>query len=483
MSQVEAGLRAPTFKQPHISLGFFLTCLEVFDILVVAGAGSVASWFRFGTWSFTGVHGIVVVLAVLVAYFAFRYTKLHDISLLPNPFAQARRAATAILLTGFVLLAVGYATKTSEDFSRLWLGTWFLGAYFILAVTRPAITLLYQRLERAGVFSRRFVIFATVSELDSLQKLLDRWPAIMHRSDTISGIFLDHPDRVASNKGFRAQHLVKGSIDDFLAWSANRRVDNAVAVMPAGSSLSIEPLLQKISSVSLDVDLVVGQVDEIWAQRDVSKVAGLPAIRVMRRSLDSSQFAVKRIEDIVVAGLALIFLGPLMLSVALAIKLDSAGPVFFRQARHGFNNRPFYVFKFRTMFHTPDVLSDVAQARRNDPRVTPLGAFLRKTSLDELPQLFNVLLGEMSIVGPRPHAVEHNDMYAQHIDAYLARHRIRPGITGWAQINGLRGETRALESMRKRVEYDQFYVDHWSLAFDIRIMLLTLPSLAHPNAY
>ncbi len=458
-------------------------CLEIFDLIIVAGAGTIANWFRFGTWGFSGLHGLVVILAVLVSYFVFKHTKLHDISLLPNPFTQARKAAAAMVLVGFVLLAIGYAMKMSEDISRLWLGSWFVGAYLALALTRPAVSKLYHVLESAGVFSRQFVIFATMSELSSLQKLLDRWPAIMHPSDNIAGIFLDRPEQMASNRNFQAPQLVKGSIDDFLAWSAGRRVDRAVAVMPPGNSRSIEPLLEKISSVSLDVDLVVGQVDEIWARRKVSKVAGLPTIRVMRRSLDSSQYAVKRIEDIVVATLALIILGPLMLSIALAIKFDSPGPVFFRQARHGFNNRLFHVFKFRTMFHTQDVLSDIAQARRNDPRVTPLGAFLRRTSLDELPQLFNVLLGEMSIVGPRPHAAEHNDMFAQHIDAYLARHRIRPGITGWAQVNGLRGETGTVEKMRARVEHDQFYVDHWSLAFDIRIMLLTLPSLAHSNAY
>jgi putative colanic acid biosynthesis UDP-glucose lipid carrier transferase len=402
----------------------------------------------------------MVILVVLIAYFVFKHTKLHEHSILSNWLAQVRRAATAMVLVAFVILAVIYATKTSESISRLWLGMWLGGAFLALALTRPAVAHLYRRLEIAGAFSRRFAVFSTASELDSLQAFLDRWTASMPPSDIIAGVFLDQPEKAAEN-GFRSQYLVKGAIDDFLEWSGK----------------------QRIRCVSLDLSLVAGQVDEIWAQREVGKIAGLPVIRIMARPLDSAQIIVKRLEDVVVAGTALTFFGPLMLLAALAIKLDSPGPVFFRQGRHGFNNRPFQVLKFRTMHHTQEVISDLTQAQRNDSRVTRVGALLRKTSLDELPQLFNVLSGDMSIVGPRPHAIEHNDKYAQQIDAYMTRHRIKPGITGWAQVNGLRGETGTLEKMRKRVEYDLFYVDNWSLKFDLKIMILTLGCFVDPNAY
>ncbi|MDH3911341.1 MAG: undecaprenyl-phosphate glucose phosphotransferase [Rhodospirillales bacterium] len=387
-----------------------------------------------------------------------------------------------MLLVMFVILAVSYATKTSESISRLWLGMWLGGAFLALVLTRPVVAQLYRRLENAGAFSRHFVVFSTASELDALQAFLDRWTAIMPASDIIAGVFLDRPEKAAET-GFRSQYLVKGAFDDFLDWSSNQRIDNAVAVVSPRNSQAIEPLLQTIRCVSLDLNLVAGQVDEIWAQREVGKIAGLPVIRVMARPLDSAQIIVKRLEDVVVAGTALMFFGPLMLLAALAIKLDSPGPVFFRQARHGFNNRPFQVLKFRTMHYTQEVMSDLTQAQRNDPRVTRLGALLRKTSLDELPQLFNVLSGDMSIVGPRPHAIEHNDKYAQQIDAYMTRHRIKPGITGWAQVNGLRGETDALDKMRKRVEHDLFYVDNWSLKFDLKIMILTFNCFVDPNAY
>ena len=478
----EARLYAPSFRQQSISVGVFVACLEIFDLTVIVVAGAVAKWLRFDTWSLAGSHSLMVILVVLIAYFVFKHTKLHQHSVLPNWLAQARRAATAMLLVMFVILAVSYATKTSESISRLWLGMWLGGAFLALVLTRPVVAQLYRRLENAGAFSRHFVVFSTASELDALQAFLDRWTAIMPASDIIAGVFLDRPEKAAET-GFRSQYLVKGAFDDFLDWSSSQRIDNAVAVVSPRNSQAIEPLLQTIRCVSLDLNLVAGQVDEIWAQREVGKIAGLPVIRVMARPLDSAQIIVKRLEDVVVAGTALIFFGPLMLLAALAIKLDSPGPVFFRQARHGFNNRPFQVLKFRTMHYTQEVMSDLTQAQRNDPRVTRLGALLRKTSLDELPQLFNVLSGDMSIVGPRPHAIEHNDKYAQQIDAYMTRHRIKPGITGWAQVNGLRGETDALDKMRKRVEHDLFYVDNWSLKFDLKIMILTFNCFVDPNAY
>jgi exopolysaccharide biosynthesis polyprenyl glycosylphosphotransferase len=178
---------------------------------------------------------------------------------------------------------------------------------------------------------------------------------------------------------------------------------------------------------------------------------------------------------------------PLMLLIALLVRLASRGPALYRQRRYGFNNEVIEVFKFRTMYaDSCDMPSagDVAQARRDDPRVTRIGGFLRRTSLDELPQFLNVLNGTMSIVGPRPHAVAHNERYAHVIDEYLARHRVKPGITGWAQVNGLRGETDTIDKMEKRVAYDLYYIEHWSLAFDLRIILRTLfVGFTHPNAY
>jgi putative colanic acid biosynthesis UDP-glucose lipid carrier transferase len=192
----------------------------------------------------------------------------------------------------------------------------------------------------------------------------------------------------------------------------------------------------------------------------------------------------KAIEDRVLALVMLVLTAPLLMLVAIGVKLSSPGPIIFRQQRHGWDGQPFTLYKFRTMVVHSETDDCVTQACRNDPRVTRFGAFLRRTSLDELPQLINVLQGDMSLVGPRPHAVSHNEYYKNLIEPYRGRARVKPGITGWAQVNGFRGATNALEKMVKRVEYDIYYIENWSLWFDLKIMLLTLvKGFYHENAY
>jgi len=204
------------------------------------------------------------------------------------------------------------------------------------------------------------------------------------------------------------------------------------------------------------------------------EISQLAFLDVFERPLSGWDLVLKNLEDRILGPiLCLIFLVPCLL-IALIVKLDSRGPVLFRQPRFGFNNNLVNVLKFRTMYADRPEEPGVPQATRNDPRVTRVGRFLRRSSLDELPQLWNVLRGEMSLVGPRPHAVDHNRHYAAMIDEYLGRHRVKPGMTGWAQVNGLRGETQTVEQMRARVKYDLEYIDHWSLWFDLRILFLTL---------
>jgi putative colanic acid biosynthesis UDP-glucose lipid carrier transferase len=193
---------------------------------------------------------------------------------------------------------------------------------------------------------------------------------------------------------------------------------------------------------------------------------------------------IKAFEDRVLAFFILILISPLLAVIAIGVKLTSPGPVLFKQLRHGWDGKPIKVYKFRTMVLHAEENGRVTQARKNDDRITPFGAFLRRTSLDELPQFFNVLQGRMSIVGPRPHAIAHNDEYKDQIDEYMLRHKVKPGITGWAQVNGWRGETDTLEKMQKRIEYDLYYIDHWSLWFDIKIIVLTLfKGFVGNNAY
>ncbi|MFO1190220.1 MAG: exopolysaccharide biosynthesis polyprenyl glycosylphosphotransferase [Alphaproteobacteria bacterium] len=232
-------------------------------------------------------------------------------------------------------------------------------------------------------------------------------------------------------------------------------------------------------AVKLYPDLVDPEVG-----RGFSLVGGLPMLDVYERPLAGWNVIVKTASDWLLALVIFMAMLPVMAVIALAVKLDSPGPVLFRQRRYGFNSNEFTTLKFRSMRADAGDESGGPQARRADPRVTAVGRFLRRTSLDELPQLLNVLAGDMALIGPRPHAVAHNRYYADIIDGYLGRHRVRPGITGWAQVNGLRGETDTLEKMRMRVQYDLYYIDNWSLLLDLKILLLTpFVTLVGRNAY
>ena len=202
-------------------------------------------------------------------------------------------------------------------------------------------------------------------------------------------------------------------------------------------------------------------------------VGNIPMITINDHPFYGSQWALKKVEDLILGGLIFVFVLPLMLVIAMAVKLSSKGPILFKQRRYGLNGEIIQVLKFRTMT-TQDDGAVVVQASKNDPRITPLGKFLRRTSLDELPQFVNVLQGTMSIVGPRPHAISHNEQYRQLIQGYMLRHKVKPGITGWAQVNGLRGETETVDKMKARVDYDLYYINNWSIWLDLKIIFLTV---------
>jgi putative colanic acid biosynthesis UDP-glucose lipid carrier transferase len=254
-------------------------------------------------------------------------------------------------------------------------------------------------------------------------------------------------------------------------------------VTPLDTAEVIEDLYFKL----LDKHITVHWIPDIFSLRlvnhSVREIAGIPVITLSETPLTGTRLLIKSLEDFLLSALILILISPVLLAVAIAIKLDSQGPVFFRQQRMGWNGKIFRIWKFRSMHvHQPEN-GVVVQAQKNDPRVTRVGAFIRRTSLDELPQVFNVLMGDMSLVGPRPHAIQHDEEYSRRIADYFARHNIKPGITGLAQVRGYRGETRDIEQMIQRVESDIEYINNWSLALDLSILLRTITVFTGKNAY
>jgi putative colanic acid biosysnthesis UDP-glucose lipid carrier transferase len=280
-------------------------------------------------------------------------------------------------------------------------------------------------------------------------------------------------DRSSERLGSAAAEPRLGTLADVGEYLARHNVNEVYISLPLSSQPRITRLLASLQNSTASVYLAPDVFGISIIQGRLQDLGGVPVVGLLETPFTGVNELAKRISDIVLASLILVLISPVLLAVALGVKLTSPGPVIFRQRRNGLNGEEITVYKFRSMTAT-DNGAIVPQARRNDPRITPLGAFLRRTSLDELPQFVNVLQGRMSIVGPRPHAVAHNEQYRSLIQAYMVRHKVRPGITGWAQVNGLRGETDTVDKMQARVEYDLEYLRNWSLVFDLRIIARTL---------
>jgi putative colanic acid biosynthesis UDP-glucose lipid carrier transferase len=277
---------------------------------------------------------------------------------------------------------------------------------------------------------------------------------------------------------------VLGAIDEVEKLVETQDLKEVWIALPLSNETQLETSLKELQNCLV----TVRYIPDIFSLRLLShvptRVADLLTIELNASPLQGAHRLFKAVFDYVFSACALIFLSPILIIASIAIKLTSPGPVFFTQWRHGSQGKPIRIYKFRTMYDDSEEDRAFVQATKHDPRVTPVGRFLRRTSLDELPQFINVLQGRLSVVGPRPHAIAHNDEFKDQISAYMQRHRVKPGITGWAQVNGYRGETDTLEKMRKRIEFDLFYIENWSFWLDLKIIFLTLLFLfGHENAY
>lgn len=357
-------------------------------------------------------------------------------------------------------------TQTTEVFSRSWIVTTFVLGVFALLVAR-AIALRYlRRMGSLGRLGPRLAVIGRGAALHDAAQAVLRDPFGLAR--LIEAHDLDpNPDAAVERL---VKSIRSGKVSGVM-----------IALDDPGDTL--ESLMHTLKSEAVAVHLALPASLRRVPVLAFDRPAGLPALALSEVPLSGWSSVVKRIEDMVLGGVLLVLVAPAMALIAITILILMGRPVLFRQQRHGFNNNTFMVCKFRTMKNGDDG-AVVSQATRDDPRITSLGRILRRTSLDELPQLVNVLLGDMSLVGPRPHAVSHNRQYGESIDGYLARHRVKPGITGWAQVNGLRGETDTPDKMRRRLEYDLYYIEHWSLMFDLRIIAQTITILlGDRNAY
>ena len=362
-----------------------------------------------------------------------------------------------------------------------WIALWFSGGVVLLAATRIAVNHQVHRWARAG---RLGEVVAIVGAGPVAQRLLRSLNAAQAGSPRIFGVYDEEAGRLPRHC---MGHAILGTVDDLVRDVRLHGIDTVIVALPPAADVGLVEILNKLSLVPVDVRLCPGEFALRLGTVQASHVGGHTFLNVIDRPLRDWQWIAKSFEDRILAAGILALISPVMLAIALLIRLDSPGPVLFRQKRYGFNNRLIEVLKFRTMYHEASDANAEQLTRRNDPRVTRIGAFLRRTSLDELPQFLNVLRGDMSIVGPRPHALSAKAgtlLYQDAVRYYDARHRVKPGITGWAQVNGWRGETDTLEQIRKRVEHDLYYIEHWSIALDLKIVVRTvLGGFAGRNAF
>ncbi len=453
--------------------------LRPIDVLVVLTSGLLAYYARFATLGIDTFTIYSLAVGCLVSVNAFHLAGLYQFQRLTDLPEQTRRLLIAWPLVIGSLVMLGFVSGLLDAVSRGWVALWLVFGFAGLLGARVLVRAQLLRWYQAG---RLTLNIAVIGAGEHGRRFIEHLRQ-QERHVNIIGLFDDRRDRIPD---FIAGFPVLGNVDDLLLFARRHRIDQIIVALPWGAEERLLGWLKKLKTLPADIRLCPDVIGFHLPHRGVSHIAGVPMLNVFEKPIAGWDGVVKALEDRLLAALILLMISPLMLAVALAIKLTSPGPVFFKQKRYGFNNEIIEVFKFRSM-HVERCSNDagqIAQATRDDDRITPLGRLLRRTSLDELPQFINVLRGQMSIVGPRPHAVAHNEQYAQLIDEYLARHKVKPGITGWAQVNGLRGETDTLDKMERRVQFDLHYIENWSLAFDLRIILLTLlVGFSHPNAY
>lgn len=377
-----------------------------------------------------------------------------------------------------LLLAVHYPFRFLEHVPRNSLLAWYLLSLSLLVLSRLTMLAFFQRRVQRGKFIQHSVILGMT---ENAMHLADH---VLSHADVGAGLigFIDdrHPSRLPPHQ---LPHL--GGMDTLERLVRNGEVDQILLALPISAYERNHHYVQRLRQLPVQVLLVPDMAMFRIAHRRVVPVAGAPMFVIAEPPLQGWAPLIKRCEDIAISTLALLLLSPLMLLVAIAVKLESRGPVLFRQKRYGYNHRLIEVYKFRSMYHHLRDEHAGVQTGKNDPRVTRVGRFIRKTSLDELPQLFNVLAGSMSMVGPRPHATATkaaNVLFEDAVKEYVARHRVKPGITGLAQVHGYRGETDTIEKIQRRVEYDLEYIENWSLWLDLSILLRTLPAVLSARA-
>lgn len=449
---------------------------------------NLANWARFVDGGIIFASGLVAHATIhpdtplpvdslfLIAFLTILVVNLFHAARVYHPTGALEGTRSIIVMLALFAASVAVVPAVAAELtawtavSTAWLVRWGSLGVVALPAARVGLRAVAWWMGRDRRFCRRFLV---VGDAEATQEVVEFLNSRGGGRNLVVGIVSDRP----------TPGVKRCRLDDLDAVMRGSRVDDVVVVLPWHDVRRIAAVTAKLRQFPVDVHLYPDRHNPVMSSYGIGLLSGVPVLQLSARPLGGWRAVTKAAEDKLLGGLAFLLALPLMAAIAVAIRLESPGPAIYRQKRYGYNNEVFTVFKFRTMVVGAD-LGGVVQARRDDPRVTRLGRLLRRTSLDELPQIFNVLNGTMSLVGPRPHAVEHQNYYQHLVDEYRCRHRMKPGITGWAQVNGFRGETKDLELMRKRVEHDLYYIENWSVFLDLWILVLTpIVCLWGKNAY
>ncbi len=460
-------------RAPLISYQMAAVFMRAVEFLLAALSGYFLAAYHpgFDASIYSKLYLTVILMASLALPLLAEALKLYSVHAVLNPFEHIPRLATA-WTTIFAAIAVAvFITKAGHDYSRVWLGTWYLTGLLALVAGRIFTAALVRRWNRNGRLDRRAVV---VGGGEAASKLISALKNSSNADVSVVGIFDDRDDERSPPIENGLPKL--GNVGELVDFVRRARIDMLIVALPLSAEARLLQVLNRLWVLPVDIRLSAYSQRLRYRPRAYSYIGNVPLLDVFDKPIGDWGGLLKAVEDKVIAAVALVLLAPVMLIAAVAVKLESKGPVFFKQKRYGFNNELIEVYKFRSMFHEMRDADASKLATRNDPRVTRVGRFIRKSSVDELPQLWNVLRGELSLVGPRPHptkAKAAERLYDDVVDGYFARHRVKPGITGWAQINGWRGETDTAEKLQHRIEHDLYYIENWSLAFDFQILLRT----------
>lgn len=474
---------ADQYRSESISPALFTGLMRVWEFVLVVLCGT---GLYIGYVGMQAAHFAEYLMAnVLAAAFYVIFTQFssgYRPSVLRKPLRYTGRLIVCWAGVFAVLAILAFLLKISTLYSRVWFTGFAIIGFIVLMISRLLAAKLMRILARSGRMERRAVIVGGGKNAEDLILALNQQP---DNDIRICGIFDDRDDR--RSPPIVAGYPKLGNISELIEFARVARIDMLIVSLPITAEERVLTLMQKLWVLPVDIRLSAHAANMRLRPRAYSYIGSVPMLDILDKPINDWDAIAKRMFDIVFSLLGIILFSPVMLVTAIAIKLDSKGPVIFKQKRHGFNNEVINVWKFRSMYSDQCDPTAKLAVTKNDSRVTRVGRFIRKTSIDELPQFFNALGGSLSLVGPRPHALSANSndvLYNDVVDGYFARHKVKPGVTGWAQINGWRGEIDNAEKIVMRTEYDLSYIENWSLWFDLKILFLTpIRLLNTENAY